>query len=184
MEIYLIRHTAVENPENLCYGFSDIPLRSNYIEDFKALNLGENFDRVISSPSERCILLAEHFHLNYQTDERLREMNFGSWEMMKWSDISEEEINPWYADFVNTKAVGGENLLEMRNRILSFWNELTSEEALDKILIITHGGVIRLVLQIILEFPLENLFKIQIDHGKKVIIHMNEGYYSVKMLNG
>lgn len=184
MEIHLIRHTAVENPENLCYGFSDIPLRNNFAEDFRALDLDKNFDQVISSPSGRCTLLAEHFKLNYKTDERLREMNFGRWEMKKWTDIPEEEINPWYYDFVNVKAAGGESLLEMKARVMSFWNEFISENNMDKALLVTHGGVIRLIVQSILEFPLENLFKIQIDYGKKVIIQVNEGYFSVKKLNG
>ncbi|SHM22049.1 alpha-ribazole phosphatase [Chryseobacterium carnipullorum] len=184
MEIHLIRHTAVENPENLCYGFSDIPLRNNFAEDFRALDLDENFDHVISSPSGRCTLLAEHFKLNYKTDERLREMNFGRWEMKKWTDIPEEEINPWYYDFVNVKAAGGESLLDMKARVMSFWNEFTAENNMDKALLVTHGGVIRLIIQSILEFPLENLFKIQIDYGKKVIIQVNEGNFSVKKLNG
>ncbi|MCT2406743.1 alpha-ribazole phosphatase [Chryseobacterium antibioticum] len=183
MEIHLIRHTAVENPEHLCYGFSDIPLRNDFAEDFKALNFDENFDLIISSPSQRCTLLADYFKLNYKTDERLREMNFGDWEMTKWTDIPEEEITPWYHDFVNTKASGGENLLEMQSRVLNFWNELTAEKFTDKVLIITHAGVIRLIIQSILEFPLENIFKIQIDYGKKVIIQMNEGYFSVQKLN-
>ncbi|PIF44824.1 alpha-ribazole phosphatase [Chryseobacterium sp. 52] len=183
MEIHLIRHTAVENPENLCYGFSDIPLRNDFAEDCKAVHLDENYDRVISSPSKRCILLAEHFKLNYKTDERLREMNFGNWELKKWAEIPEEEINPWYKDFINIKASGGENLTEMQTRILSFWNELCISESPDKVLLITHAGVIRLIIQSILEFPLENIFKIQIDYGKKVIIHVKEGFFSVTTWN-
>ncbi|SFN25159.1 alpha-ribazole phosphatase [Chryseobacterium oleae] len=183
MEIHVIRHTAVENPENLCYGFSDIPLRNDFREDFNEVSFDEKFDKVFSSPSGRCTLLAEHFKLNYRTDERLREMNFGDWEMKKWTDIPKEEINPWYDDFVQIKATGGENLLEMQNRVLRFWNELISENHEDKVLIITHGGVIRLILQSILQFPLENIFKIQIDYGKKMIIEFNEGYFSLKKLN-
>lgn len=183
MEIHLIRHTAVENTENLCYGFSDIPLRHDCIEDFKALNFDESFDLIISSPSQRCTLLADYFTLNYKTDERLREMNFGNWELKEWGDIPEEEITPWYHDFVNTKASGGENLLEMQSRVLNFWKGLAVEKHTDKVLIITHAGVIRLIIQSILEFPLENIFKIQIDYGKKAIIQVNEGYFSVKKLN-
>lgn len=183
MEIHLIRHTAVENPENLCYGFAEIPLRSDFAEGLKAVDLDRDFDLVVSSPSQRCALLAEYFKLDYTTDERLREMNFGDWELKKWTAIPEKEISPWYDDFVNIKATGGENLIEMKARVMDFWKELTAAEKADKILIITHAGVIRLVVQSILEFPLENLFKIQISYGKKVIIHFNEGYFSVGQLN-
>lgn len=184
MEIHLIRHTAVDNPENLCYGFAEMSLRKEYLEDFKYLNLDDDFDLVISSPAQRCCLLAEHFKFNYSTDERLREMNFGNWELKKWTEIPEEEINPWYNDFIHVKASGGENLLEMQTRVLSFWNELIVKKNVEKVLIIAHAGVIRLILQSVLQFPLENMFSIQIDYGKKVIIEANEGYFSIKKVNG
>ncbi|MDR6464948.1 alpha-ribazole phosphatase family protein [Chryseobacterium sediminis] len=183
MEIHLIRHTAVENPENLCYGFAEMPLRKDYPEDFNRLEIDDDYDIVVSSPSQRCCLLADYFKLDYQTDERLREMNFGNWEMKKWTDIPEEEINPWYKDFVNIKATDGENLVEMQARVFSFWNEFVLKNDINKILIITHAGVIRLILQTVLQFPLENMFNIQIDYGKKVIINVNEGIFSVKKMN-
>lgn len=184
MEIHLIRHTALDNPENLCYGFADMPLRKEYSEDFKCLNVDDDFGLVISSPAQRCCLLAEHFKLNYSTDARLREMNFGNWEMKKWTEIPEEEINPWYKDFINVKASGGESLLEMQTRVLSFWNELVTKEDIEKVLIIAHAGVIRLILQSVLQFPLENMFNIQIDYGKKVIIEAKDDYFSIKKVNG
>lgn len=184
MEVHLIRHTVVDNPENLCYGFAEMPLRKEYLADFDSLNLDQDFDLVISSPAQRCRLLAEYFKLNYSTDERLREMNFGNWELKKWTEIPEEEINPWYKDFINVKASGGENLLEMQSRVLSFWNELIIKKDVEKVLIIAHAGVIRLILQSVLQFPLENMFSIQIDYGKKVIIEAKEGYFSIKKVNG
>ncbi|WP_426480445.1 histidine phosphatase family protein [Chryseobacterium sp. R2ACT005] len=183
MEIHLIRHTAVENPENLCYGFAEMPLRKEYPEDFKTLEIDENYDIIISSPSGRCRFLADYFKFDYQTDERLREMNFGNWELKKWTDIPEEEINPWYKDFVNIKASGGENLLEMQTRVLNFWNELIQKKDIHKVLIATHAGVIRLIVQTVLQFPLENMFNIQIDYGKKVIINVDAGIFSVKKIN-
>lgn len=183
MEIHLIRHTAVENPENLCYGFSDIPLRNDYQVDFEEILLDNDYDLVVSSPSLRCHLLADHFQFEYTTDDRLREMNFGNWEMKKWTDIPEEEINPWYQDFVNVKAAGGENLLEMQTRVLSFWNELIQKNDADKVLIVTHAGVIRLILQAVLQFPLEKMFNIQIDYGKKVLLNRHENLMSIKNIN-
>ncbi|QXU49218.1 histidine phosphatase family protein [Chryseobacterium sp. D764] len=183
MEIHLIRHTAVENPENLCYGFAEMPLRKEYPEDFKTLEIDDDYDMIISSPSQRCCLLADYFKFDYRTDERLREMNFGNWELKKWTDIPEEEINPWYKDFVNIKASGGENLLEMQTRVLNFWNALIQKKDIHKVLIATHAGVIRLIVQTVLQFPLENMFSIQIDYGKKVIINVDAGIFSVKKIN-
>lgn len=183
MEIHLIRHTAVENPENLCYGFAEMSLRKNYLEDFKAINLDKDFDLIISSPSQRCQLLAKYFQFNYTIDERIKEMNFGDWELQKWIDIPEDEINLWYEDFINIKATNGENLLEMQNRVSEFWNELISNENSKKVLIVSHAGVIRLILQSILQFPLENMFSIHIDYGRKTIIEVKNYVYPLLIIS-
>jgi len=182
MEIHLIRHTAVENPDNVCYGFAEIPLRNNP-DDLNSISLDKDFDLVISSPSQRCQLLAKHFQLNYETDERIREMNFGNWELKKWTDIPEEEIQPWYEDFIHVKAPDGESLMDMKARVSAFWNELVSKENLNKILIVTHAGVIRLVLQSVLKFPLENMFRIETGYGRRTVIVVKDGLTSVKSLN-
>lgn len=183
MEIHLIRHTAVENPDHLCYGFAEIPLRKGFEEDLKDIRLDKDFDLIISSSSQRCQLLAKYFQLNYETDERIREMNFGDWELRKWSEIPKEEINPWYEDFITIKAKNGENLLEMQTRVSEFWNELISKENTNKVLIIAHAGVIRLIIQAILQFPLENIFSIQIDYGKRVVIDVKGELISIRSVN-
>ncbi len=183
MEIHLIRHTAVENPDHLCYGFAEIPLRKGFNEDFKFIEIDKDFDVIISSSSKRCQLLAQYFQLNYETDESIREMNFGDWELKKWSEIPEEEINPWYEDFINIKAKNGESLLEMKARVSEFWNELISKENFSKVLIVTHAGVIRLILHFVLQFPLENMFNIHIDYGKKTIVDVKNSLVSIKKVN-
>lgn len=183
MEIHLIRHTAVENPDNLCYGFAEISLKKDFKENFKLIQIEKDFDLIISSPSERCQLLVKHFHFSYQIDERIKEMNFGDWEMKKWTEIPKEEINPWYEDFINVKATNGENLLEMQTRVSEFWNELLSKKDINKILIVTHAGVIRLILQSVLKLPLENMFNLQIDYGKRTVIDVKDGFISIKNIN-
>lgn len=183
MEIHLIRHTAVENPNNLCYGFAEMSLRKNYVEDFKSIQIDSDFDLIISSPSQRCQLLAKHFQSNYQLDERIREMNFGDWELKKWTEIPKEEINPWYENYINIRATNGENLLEMQSRVLEFWNKLILTKNIKKVLIVTHAGVIRLILQSILQFPLENMFTLQIDYGKRMMIDVNGDLISIKNIN-
>ncbi|WP_292008835.1 alpha-ribazole phosphatase [Chryseobacterium sp.] len=183
MEIHLIRHTEVENPDRLCYGFADITLKESYQEDFELLNLHDSYDLIVSSPLQRCRLLAEYTGQTYEVDDRLKEMNFGDWEMVKWTEIPAVEINPWYEDFVNLRATNGENLLEMQNRVLIFWKELIGKENLNKVLLVTHGGVIRVILQSILKFPLENMFSIQIDYGKKVIIKIENKIPVIRQVN-
>ena len=40
MNIYLIRHTSVDVPKGMCYGQSDVPLRSTFEEEAAAVKAG------------------------------------------------------------------------------------------------------------------------------------------------
>ena len=71
----------------------------------------------------------------------------------------------------------------MQARVLNFWSELIKTQNIDKILIITHAGVIRLVIQSILQFPLENMFNIRIDYGKKGIVKLEGEVFSIHTIN-
>ena len=62
------------------------------------------------------------------------------------------------ADFVNVKTPNGENLLELAERVKLFLDELRNQQH-NKVLLITHSGVIRCIWSYLLEIPLQNIFK-------------------------
>jgi alpha-ribazole phosphatase len=43
----------------------------------------------------------------------------------------------------------------MQTRVSEFWHELILKKGINKVLVIAHAGVIRLILRSILQFPLE-----------------------------
>jgi alpha-ribazole phosphatase len=168
MNIYLIRHSAVYNPNKLCYGQSEIPLEENFTIDFDwikdHLKLSEN-TLYFSSPFRRCTKLAAFLSDDtYQIDERISELNFGAWEMKAWSEIPAQEMNPWMEDFVSYRIPNGENFIDLQNRAVSFYEDLTAQDSED-IVISTHAGVIRSLIAYVLDFPLENAFNLQIDYS-------------------
>ena len=126
MEIYLIRHTTPDIEKGICYGQSDLDLKSNYAEAFEAVSnqiqTKKDF-KVISSPLKRCSLLAKYFNDDILFDNRLKELNFGDWELKPWNDIPEEEINPWMADFVNVAVTNGESYVQLASRVHAFFEE-------------------------------------------------------------
>lgn len=143
MEIYLIRHTTPDIEKGICYGQSDIPLKESFpLEAENILKfLPENFDKVYASPLKRCTQLANLIDDKYITDKRLMELNFGTWELKNWEDISKPEIQPWYDDWVKVPTNKGESYRELQSRALSFIEEIPSHY--NRIAIITHSGVIR-----------------------------------------
>ena len=108
MRITFIRHTSVDVEPGICYGCSDVGLASTFKEEAYAVKSsieGEIFDAVYSSPLTRCVKLSGY--CGYSTpilDECLKELNFGSWEMQKWDNITGPEITAWYDDWINQPA--------------------------------------------------------------------------------
>ncbi|MDB5014118.1 MAG: hypothetical protein JWQ25_2320 [Daejeonella sp.] len=168
MEIYLIRHTKVHNPDKLCYGQSDIQLAANWENDIAALCHKLKFDAqtvVYSSPFKRCTDLAQAIsNTDFVQTPELSEMHFGDWEQKGWDSLDQEILNLWMADFVNFQVPGGESFKVMHKRCSNFWDELISKDH-EKVLIVTHAGVIRSVLAHVLDIPLKNIFQLQVDYG-------------------
>jgi len=183
MEIYLIRHTTVNNPNKLCYGQSDIELATDWETHFTALyqKLAANLPGSLfySSPYQRCTLLAGFLsHDQFQTDARLSEMHFGDWEQCAWTAINQPVLSSWMADFVNYQVPGGESFVQMHHRCTQFWDELSDISA-DRIIIITHAGVIRSLLAHVLGIPLDKVFQLEIDYGSitKITVAKQHGCY-------
>ena len=179
MDIYLIRHSAVYNPNKLCYGQSEIPLEENFTVDFDwikdALQAQFSADTLfVSSPFRRCTKLADYLSGgNYQINNQITEINFGAWEMKPWTEISEKEINPWMQDFVNYRIPNGENFVDLFERVISFYEEIIKKEV-KNIVLVTHAGVIRSMASYVLDFPLENAFNLQVDYSSISKIEYDE----------
>ncbi len=175
MEIYLIRHTTPKIEKGICYGQSDLDLVDGYETEFKDIakqipNTG-GF-KVISSPLKRCALLAKHFNSTPKYDDRLKELNFGSWELKPWKAIPEEEINPWMTDFVNVPVTQGESYKALALRVQLCFNDILNSETNQNIIIISHAGPIRAFLSTLLNIELKDSFNIKINYGD--VIHLKK----------
>jgi len=179
MNIYLIRHTTPDIELVNCYGQSDLDVADTFTEEAKRTRLQlPGFDKVkvYSSPLIRCRKLAEFLDLGDITfDERLKEIYFGQWEMMPWKKIDKKALDSWMKDFVNLKTPGGESFRDMHDRVMDFFNEMLSKET-DDVVLVCHGGVIRAILANILQMPLKNLFRMNVDFGavSKVIVNADD----------
>ena len=65
-------------------------------------------------------------------DANLRELDFGSWDGRRWSEIPQAEVDAWVADFAAYRPGGGESLNDLFARL----------QRPPCALVITHGGVI------------------------------------------
>jgi len=175
--IYLIRHAAIYNPNRLCIGQSEIPLEENFTTQFdwiKERIPSAESTTFYSSPLRRCSKLAQFLsNENYQLDDRLKDQNFGLWEMQAWDEIPEKEIEKWQQDFVNVIPKKGENLLAVNDRTLDFLSTILSKTEQANMVMTTHANVIRLMIAHILDFQLEHIFNLKIDYSSITKITYN-----------
>lgn len=173
MEIYLIRHTTPVLTPGLIYGRKDLRLHADFSTEREAVRASlaayskSGMDAVYSSPAFRCTELAKALSPHILIDPRLQELDFGKWEGMTWDTVDQPALQAWMNDYVNVCTPGGESMLQMHARVQEFWNEL-SQSGFRKIGIVTHAGVIRLILSIVRDIALQEVFAIKIRYGEVI----------------
>lgn len=145
MEIILIRHTSVDVPKGVCYGQTDVPLRDSFKEEatITAQQLQDDvFDAVFTSPLSRCTRLAEHCgYPDAIRDARLKELDFGEWEMKEFDKIDDPRLQEWYDDYFHVAATGGESFIMQLQRVSEFLDEV-SRQKYGRVAVFAHGGVL------------------------------------------
>lgn len=145
MKVTLIRHTSVDVPKGTCYGFTDVPLQSTFPEEAAETSKrleGKTFDAVFSSPLTRAHRLAIFCGFSDATlDNRLKEMNFGDWEMQAFDDITDPNLQVWYDDYMNVRVTNGESFMDQYARVSHFLEEKRYEKY-EHIAVFAHGGVL------------------------------------------
>ncbi|GAB1394610.1 alpha-ribazole phosphatase [Rhodocyclaceae bacterium] len=139
MRLWLIRHPLPAVAPGTCYGATDLPLAAP--PQALAAQLRRCLPDAVplyASPLQRCRLLAEQLHPAPRFDARLREIDFGHWEMQPWDALDRQLIDAWAADPFNFVPPGGEAVSALRARVRSFLDELREESVL-----VAHAGVIK-----------------------------------------
>lgn len=167
--LYIVSHTSVYNPHNLCYGQSELPLEENFTGDFdwikERLPTIKN-TLVISSPLRRCTKLATYLTDDeYETDIFLSDRNYGTWELKEWSVISSRSIASLQKDPINYAMPKGESLSQVDIRIASFLRNLQAEVKYESAVLVSHPLPIRCLLAQILGLPLSHINSLEISFG-------------------
>ena len=171
--LYLIRHTSVGIPKNICYGQTDVALSESFEEEAEIVHSkvdGITFDEHFSSPLSRCFKLAKQIieKDEIQQDDRLKEMDFGDWELKTWDEINDsEEGKRWFADYTKARCPNGESFEDMTERTRHFYEEIKPMLIEGKnIAVFTHAGVLRSFMIILENISPEETFSRKVNYGE------------------
>ncbi|QIK38057.1 histidine phosphatase family protein [Caldichromatium japonicum] len=146
--IDLLRHgDCVGGP---CFrGVRDDPLSRDGWQQMEQATAGlAGLTQVISSPSRRCAefaqSLASRLGLSLVLMDHLRERDFGDWEGLSAAEIPAAEFARFLADPTGFNLPNAEPFGAFRARVLATWQALCASPSPHRLLI-THGGVIRVL---------------------------------------
>jgi alpha-ribazole phosphatase len=187
LKLTLIRHTSLQIQSGICYGQSDIDVAVNFADEVAStqVKLAEmRFDAVYTSPLQRCVKLADALSLgNVVEDYRLKELNFGDWEMQAWDDIPRDIFDDWAHDYANKAPPNGETFSQLQQRGIHFLEEVLQKHAGENVAVVTHGGLIRALLAHVLNMELKGLFRFNIDHASVTQLDFSEKVPKISFVN-
>lgn len=164
-EILLLRHgETLWNIEGRIQGHGDSPLSAEGLAQAQALArrlAGERPDRLYSSDLGRARQtmepIARATGLAPRIDPALRERCYGVFEGKTWPEIERnfpQEYAAHLAGDPGVKPVGGESMLEFRDRAVSALKRIAESLRGDKVVIVAHGGVLGMLYRHIMGIPL------------------------------
>lgn len=171
--IDLLRHGDVEGGRKY-RGQQDDPLSELGWQQLRQVTQKkQDWQHIITSPLKRCADFAEEIAqthtLPLHTERELIEISFGLWEGKTADELLETEpdkIKKYWSDPINVTPPKGENLLAFEQRVINGWKNIVTEFQGKHILLISHAGVMRMILCHILGMPLTELFKLDVGLAK------------------
>lgn len=173
MKLTLVRHGEVEAGFQHCYNGHNLISLSNKGKS-QAFELGKqlkgfHFDAVYCSDLPRCVQTMQQikkervdFEVIYTAS--LREKSWGRHEGLSFEQICKLD-NLYYKDFLQwINALDGQKIEDYNKQIKQFFQELTVS-ADQHVLIVTHAGVIRTLLQLLQKITVEEAFSTVLPYG-------------------
>ncbi|ROL66405.1 alpha-ribazole phosphatase family protein [Pseudomonas vranovensis] len=172
MIIDLLRHGETELGGGLRGSLDDALTDKGWAQMRAAVSDAGPWDALVSSPLQRCARFAQELgtqlNLPLQLAPGLQELHFGEWEGRSAAALMlthEAELGRFWADPYAYTPPGGEPVADFSVRVLQAISALHQAHAGQQLLLVTHGGVMRLLLARARGLPREQLLQVEVAHG-------------------
>ncbi|MCH5260471.1 MAG: histidine phosphatase family protein [Lachnospiraceae bacterium] len=176
MTFYVARHGQTEwNAENKVCGITDIALTEKGIAQADELAdqvKGKNIEIIISSPMKRAVttsqIVSEKCHIPMMIDNRLVEQNYGVYEGV---DRNNEDFLANKRNFAY-RYPNGESMIQVAVRVYTFLDEIKKQYSGKNVLIVSHGGVCRILKTYFSDMTNEEFFHYTLQNCKLEEYHI------------
>jgi probable phosphoglycerate mutase len=166
----LLRHGDTRlSPEHRFSGLSDEPLSADGARQVSAaahrLASGAPIDAIVSSPLPRAAataaIVAGELGLATETDDDLRETDFGQWEGLTFAEIQDrwpDAVVTWQRD-PQQAPPGGESFAETADRVDRACERILGKHPGETVLVVSHITPIKILLCRALGAPLLTMYR-------------------------
>lgn len=170
--IDLLRHGEPEGGQKF-RGALDDPLSVRGWEQLRTA-VGDccDWQAIVSSPFIRCAAfaheLAKRLDRPLEIVPEFRELHFGNWEGRTSAEIYATDplaLARFWRDPVTYPIPGGEAITTFDQRVSTAWNALLERHQGRHVLLVAHGGSIRIVLRRVLDMPLQRIWRFEVPYA-------------------
>ncbi|MBJ2252661.1 alpha-ribazole phosphatase family protein [Pseudomonas sp. MF6772] len=172
LHLDLLRHGETELGGGLRGSLDDALTAKGWAQMREAVLARGPWDRLVSSPLQRCARFAEELgarlNLPVSLEQDLQELHFGAWEGQSAVQLMEtdaEALGLFWADPYSFTPPDGEPVEAFSQRVRDAVLRLHQLYAGQRVLLISHGGVMRLLLAQARGLPREQLLNVEVGHG-------------------
>lgn len=192
--LFLVRHAEVEaRYQNLFGGRIDMNLSPRGHDQARTLaGYLERLplDAVYASPMKRVQQTLAPWLRNGAPRpvilQDLREVDFGDWTDLGWDAVKERfghSAWDWLHHLERGEVPNGETGASFRARVEPCVRQIVREQPGRNVAIACHGGVIRMILSIVLDMPLEQTASLAVDYASVTRVVLGEPRAELELLN-
>ena len=175
MIVDLLRHDETEFGGGFRGSLDDALTETGWEQMRQAVRGSFEWDLIVTSPLQRCarfaVELAQQQDVAWEIEPDLRELHFGEWEGRHPQDLMQDKADLlarfWDDPYAFTPP-GGEPVAAFRLRVLNALARLQSLYAGRRVLIVSHAGVMRLLLARARSLPDRDLLQVEVSHGQLI----------------
>ncbi|WP_025855829.1 alpha-ribazole phosphatase family protein [Pseudomonas sp. CHM02] len=179
LHLDLLRHGETELGGGLRGSLDDALTAKGWAQMRAAVIAQGPWDRLVSSPLQRCARFADdlgaQLNLPVTLEKDLQELHFGAWEGQSAVALMEtdaEGLGLFWADPYSFTPPEGEPVSAFSDRVLGAVSRLQQAYSGERVLLISHGGVMRLLLAQARGLPRERLLNVEVGHGELFNLHV------------